>query len=825
MSGRDASVPAAHPIFAPLTEQAQHTLTFDSMKKLAHYILALALMAFSWPVFAQDYNFQLRSTMTFPGQTLANICGYTQDGREYALLGGSKGLIVVDITNPDAPQQIVQIPGPDNLWKEIKVYGHYAYVTSEGGQGVQIVDMSPLPSPDLPHKNYKGDGPINGQLDAIHALHIDVKKGFLYAYGSNLFSGGAVVLNLADPYNPTYAGKFDQLGYIHDGYADNDTLYAAHIYTGQLSIVDMSNKSAPALLGTVLTPAKFTHNAWLLDDHKHILTTDEKVASFVASYDISNPEDIRELDRVATTVSGTPTIGHNTHVLNDWAITSWYTDGVTIVDAHRPDILVEVARYDTWAPATNPNNPFEGCWGAFPYFPSGTIVTSDIEPGKLTVLTPTYERACYLVGSVINGCDGNPMNGATITVNTPDDRVNTTTGATGTFKTGYVTPGDYVVTISKPGFVTQTIPFTFTRAVATEINVTLAPESTASVTGTVTDALTGDPIPNATVNLTSPSQNFSASTDASGQFELSCIEAASYTATAGAWGYLPKSAQPNSSGSYSIALERGYYDDFQLDLGWTTSAVSPTGLWELGEPVGTQYQGNPSNPDVDVNSDNNDQCYVTGNGGGDAGSDDVDNGSVTLATPPMKLAGGKAKLSFYYWFLNGGGQGTTPNDKFTVNVTSNGQTATIFTETVSASQWRFSGEIELSNYVPLSDDVRIQFIASDDQPGHLVEAAVDVFKVVPIAVSAVAEPDANAVLLAAPNPSSSVFSLQYAWETVTEAPILEVRNTLGQIIVNQQLESRTGVVQVGADWAPGVYFAVLKSSNGGQSRASKLVRN
>ncbi|MFM7156049.1 MAG: hypothetical protein ACKOZV_18185, partial [Bacteroidota bacterium] len=154
---------------------------------------------------------------------------------------GSKGLIVVDITNPDAPQQIVQIPGPDNLWKEIKVYGHYAYVTSEGGQGVQIVDMSPLPSADLPHKYYKGDGAINGQLNSIHALHIDVKKGFLYAYGSNLFSGGAVVLNLADPYNPTYAGKFDQLGYIHDGYADNDTLYAAHIYTGQLSIVDMSD--------------------------------------------------------------------------------------------------------------------------------------------------------------------------------------------------------------------------------------------------------------------------------------------------------------------------------------------------------------------------------------------------------------------------------------------------------------------------------------------------------------------------------------------------------------------------------------------------------
>jgi hypothetical protein len=100
---------------------------------------------------------------------------------------------------------------------------------------------------------------------------------------------------------------------------------------------------------------------------------------------------------------------------------------------------------------------------------------------------------------------------------------------------------------------------------------------------------------------------------------------------------------------------------------------------ELGEPAGTQYQGVFSNPDVDVSTDNNDQCYVTGNSGGDAGSDDVDNGSVTLTTPAMKLAGGKAKLSFYYWFFNNGGQGTSPNDKFTVSVISSGQTVTIFT--------------------------------------------------------------------------------------------------------------------------------------------------
>ncbi len=92
------------------------------MKKLLQFSLVAALSAQAYSLFAQDYNIQLRSTMDFPGQTLGNICGYAANGREYALIGGSKGLIIVEVTNPDNPVQIVQIPGPDNLWKEIKTY-------------------------------------------------------------------------------------------------------------------------------------------------------------------------------------------------------------------------------------------------------------------------------------------------------------------------------------------------------------------------------------------------------------------------------------------------------------------------------------------------------------------------------------------------------------------------------------------------------------------------------------------------------------------------------------------------------------------------------
>lgn len=792
------------------------------MKNLIKFLLYAGLVCASCPAFSQNYNLQLRSTMTFPGQTLANICGYTQNGKEYALLGANAGMIVVDITNPDAPQQIVQIQGPEgaptngSLWKEIKVYQHYAYVTTEAGGGLQIIDLAPLPSANLPHHNYKGDGAIQGQLDKIHALHIDVKKGYLYAYGGGLFQGGAKVLNLnLDPYNPTYVGKYEQNAYVHDGFAENDTLYAGHINIGLLSIVDMSNKSNPVVLGTAETPGNFTHNSWLLDDHKHILTTDEAFPSFLTSYDISNLEDIRELDRVSTTRTGLNSIGHNTHVLNDWAITSWYTDGVTIVDAHRPDNLVEVGRYDTWPTPVNLNDPFEGCWGAYPFFPSGTIVTSNIEPAVFNVFTPTYVRACYLEGKVINGCNGFPLFGAKIEVNTPDDRVNTTTKLNGVYKTGQVTPGNYTVTISKPGFVSQTFNFTFATAQVTEINATLLPASVINVSGKVVDAGSGLPIANAPIKVFSATQSFPLRTDNNGQYRVDCVADDTYQASVGAWGYLSKTVPLNGAVPQTISLEKGYHDDFLVDLGWSTAATAIAGPWELCEPFGTTYNNGNSqaNPEFDASADDNDQCYVTGNDSGSSGVDDIDNGSVTLTSPPMRLAGyNSAVLSFYYWFVDAGGSGN-PNDKFQVNLLVDGQSFPIYTQNVSEGQWRFSGDIPLPQNALFSNDVRVEYYVADENPGHLVEAGLDIFDIKLGQISGTSNPANTAAITAFPNPSTSDFRLQYSWDDAPALPTLEVRNALGQIVFSEPLPAKAGLHTCGNDWAPGIYLATLRSGD------------
>ena len=105
-------------------------------------LLPLVLQSFSggvWrgagaEVFAQNLNVTFRAQLPYPGQTCANICGYVDSlGNEYALVGASKGMSIVDVTVPNNPVKVKQVPGPDNEWKEIKVRGKYAYVTTEGG--------------------------------------------------------------------------------------------------------------------------------------------------------------------------------------------------------------------------------------------------------------------------------------------------------------------------------------------------------------------------------------------------------------------------------------------------------------------------------------------------------------------------------------------------------------------------------------------------------------------------------------------------------------------------------------------------------------------
>ena len=318
-------------------------------------------------------------------QDLNDIWGYVDhDGNEHALVGCANGFSYVDISNPSNPQEVFFISGSNSVWRDLKTWGNYAYVTTEAADGLLIVDLD-----DLSGQTYTY---WTDQFMRAHNIYID-ENGYAYIFGSQDGpTNGAIILDLNnDPMNPSVAGLFDAY-YLHDGMVRGDTLWGAAVYEGVLTAVDVSDKANPVILGSSPTSCNFTHNAWVSDDGNYVFTTDEQSDCNVGAYDVSNISDIQEIDLIQSwnNENGFPVIPHNTHVLGDYLVTSYYTSGVTVIDASDPFNMEEIAYYDT-SPDYE-GGEFEGCWGAYPFLPSGLILASDQQTGLhiLDISEPIY---------------------------------------------------------------------------------------------------------------------------------------------------------------------------------------------------------------------------------------------------------------------------------------------------------------------------------------------------------------------------------------------------------------------------------------------------
>ena len=756
----------------------------------------------------ENYNMQLRSHLEFPGKSCANIWGYADpQGNEYALVGTSTGLSIVNITNPAAPELLFEVPSVENFWREVKTWQGYAYMTTEGDNaGLTVIDLTNLPD-SIDYQVYDGDGAIAGQLSTIHALHID--NGKCYLYGSNIGVGGMLILDLTDPWNPSYLGQYDNY-YVHDGIVYGDTAWTGNIYDGFFTVIDVSDPANPIELTQQETPGNFTHNTWLSDDRKFLLTTDEIPNSYLASYSIDDIGNISEEDRFQTS-PGSNCIVHNTHILNDYAVTSWYTEGVVVVDNDRPNNLIEVAKYDF---SDFEGDGFNGCWGVYPYLPSGNIIASDIETG-LWVLTPTYQRACYFEGTVKDSICGTNLEGVTITIG--NNLVTDSSNIDGIFRTGTVVPGTYSVTFTKFGYISQTFNnLVFENGGLVNLDVVLFSETVVPLAGTVINDQS-QPLVNASVYLSNSQAGYNFNTDALGEYDRCDLQPDLYTVVAGNWGYVTD-CQADVSLSAANAevtsiLPLGYYDDFQFNFGWTQSATSGAGFWERAIPVGTTITGNTSNADIDADGDCNGFAYVTGNAPGNGpGSDDVDDGYSRLVSPVMDLSNAvDPHISFKYWFFNGGGN-STPNDTLYIIVSQDNVDYSVakFTTTQTMSQW-VDYSFRVKDFIEVPANVQFKVEAYDFLPGHLVEAGIDLFKVDAfgfVGIENNVELSSNGVIQ--PNPSSGEAYLNLQ-EPVNHITITDLS---GRVISNINNSTNQLKVQLPSELQSGLYLVTYWGTNG-----------
>jgi choice-of-anchor B domain-containing protein len=683
----------------------------------------------------ENYNLELLANVEL-GESGNDIWGYVDNnGTEYAVIGSRNGTSVFSLEDPTNPILRYKADGTASTWRDIKSYKDKLYVTCDSGaDGLAIIDMSGAPD-NISHELWK---PIFPALDSTttlqktHNLYID-PDGYLYLSGSNISNRGIIILDLnQDPELPVYVGAAN-IAYSHDVYVQDNLMVTSEIYEGVFGLYDVTDKTNPLLINTQETTTQFTHNGWFSSDNNYVYTTDEKPNAYVESYDISDRSNIKMLDRFQPIeTKGLGVIPHNTHWQDGFLITSWYTDGIIILDANKPDNLVEVGSYDTFL---GPDGDFNGCWGAYPFLPSGIVLGSDLNSG-LYILRPIkssdgstgYNRACYLEGTITSKLSGETLSGATVEI--VSAKLNEeVSNQNGEYKTGLAGAGSYTVNITHPSY----LPFTAEVVLENgEVTILDAELEQFLVAGNTLRSLDDTPLAQVQLSFYNPETNVyvDITSDNNGDFLVGLQPNTNYELFGGSWGFknFYLDYQSENTNPLIIKLDNGYQDDFNVDLGWTVNGNASTGMWERAVPNGTIFDGDFANPGTDDPDDNGYKCFVTGNIGGDAPTDDIDNGNTILTSPIMDFEGmDSLTIQYKTWFVNVGGSGV-PNDTLIIYL-SNG-TDQLRLETIKESNPTWS---DLKLYSLTNDDIlftnqmRLIAYAADDAPGHLAEGALDAF--------------------------------------------------------------------------------------------------
>lgn len=356
-------------------------------------------------------NIDLYATMgvnQVGGGDMNDIWGWTDplDGKEYVLLGRTNGTAFIDISNPTTPVYLgnLNTNTVSSLWRDIKVYGNYAFIVSEaGGHGMQVFDLTKLRNVTNPPVNFSADAVYTGFGNA-HNIVINEATARAYGVGTNTASGGLHIVDISNPLNPTILGTFSQDGYTHDAqvvtyigpdaqYQGKEVAFACNENT--ITIVDVDDPTDATLISTEgYSGSAYTHQGWLTEDHKYFVVgdeLDEQQSGVNTRTYFFNVEDLNNPFLAGTYTATTSAIDHNLYIKDGIAYQSNYRAGLRLLDVSNAPNAEEVGFFDLY-PSSDAAS-FNGTWSNYPYFASGVVAVSHIEEG-LFLLMPDLPEPC-----------------------------------------------------------------------------------------------------------------------------------------------------------------------------------------------------------------------------------------------------------------------------------------------------------------------------------------------------------------------------------------------------------------------------------------------
>jgi choice-of-anchor B domain-containing protein len=348
-----------------------------------------------------------------PGSA-ADVWGFVDlnSNREYAIIGTSTGTAVFDVTDPASPAEVGFIGGQNTSWRDIKVYQSYdatngrweayAHVTADNANdGLVVIDLTGLPQ-RIERVAYNGDF---GSAHNVYTTNTDYSTGVpltnsvptLIIAGPNRNFGQYRAYSLADPADPQLVPGTTASQYMHDASSiiitdarkDNQCAVAGpfcevllDFNENSVEIWDITSPNNPSLLSsTGYAQSGYVHSGWWSEDKQYMFVhdeLDERNFGLPTTLRVFSLADLTSPTLEASWTGPTAAIDHNGFVRGNRYYMSNYTRGLTILDITDPTAPAEIGFLDTFPGNAN---SFNGAWGVYPFFFSGTIAISDINSG------------------------------------------------------------------------------------------------------------------------------------------------------------------------------------------------------------------------------------------------------------------------------------------------------------------------------------------------------------------------------------------------------------------------------------------------------------
>lgn len=764
------------------------------------------------PVLAATYtgNFVRSHTVSIDSTRKLLICNGTRNGS-----GLATGMRVLSIANPEAPVEIGRWPA------------------------------TALPISDTEY------------------VHDSVPFGDRL-YASSIYPGIQRILDFTDPTTPTETSSWTYPGgFTHNAWPDStgQVLYVTDEVNGEpLKVFDISDPQAPVLIGGhTSNPRAIVHNAHVKGRELYLSNYTEGIRAL----DLSDPRHPAEF----AFADSWP--GASGNYFGVWEVCPYFPSGIVIASDMQTGLYVYQPVRDYGV--------LHVTVAAQPVAPSAFAATAACGMGMSANSTEGCSASGCGCGPTC-GCSGHethagPVAGVRVRLFPQGDSLLTSNDGALRFAPS---PGNYTVSCSVFGYEPASANAVVTAGGITSVVLPLQAKATTQVAGVVRDANTQAVLEGAEITLTGTPLH--AHTDGLGAYVLGAVPEDLYRVEVRRPGYVPivfdRRVGPGFEMGDFHLTPTAFHDPQEVANGWVVGApgdaTGNTGVWTRVEPLGTgtaplaaaavaqraaemrartrgpaepMHEGHHEEdgavpgdvqPETDRTPGAGIQCWVTGQGSnpGLIGEADVDNGKTSLTTVVYDLSAyADPVIAYWHWFYT-----STPNDStdaLEVFLSNNGGATDTRVEVNQGlhNHWRES-RVRVADYLTPTAQMRLRFVASDVNPGNVVEAAIDdlAFHEASAPITGVSAAPRLALRSPWPNPSrgETRFEVSLPRAGALEADVVDLQGRVVRHLghatrdAGQHTLLWDGADTAGRAAAPGLYFVRVRTA--GEERQSRFVR-